>query len=272
MEGPWRGNRLRIRILNYIRRVFTIPDSTGFIHTALEATAYVAGARVYFWQARRTARPVPFDQRIVLLAAACIGALAGSKLLHVAQHAGALAEHGTWRDWIAGKSLLGGLLGGTLGVEAGKRLLGRRGSTGDAWVPALVAGIAIGRLGCQWSGLEDGTYGIPTALPWAWDHGDGIGRHPVALYELGAVVAMGIALHRWTSAPPGARFAAFLLGYCVLRLGLDGVKPPHFGAAQPVGMATGLHAGLTAIQWTAIAGAIGAAGLLRRRLHAPRTA
>jgi prolipoprotein diacylglyceryltransferase len=41
----------------------------------------------------------------------------------------------------------------------------------------------IGRLGCFFAGLPDYTYGTPTSLPWAVDLGDGIGRHPVQLYE-----------------------------------------------------------------------------------------
>jgi prolipoprotein diacylglyceryltransferase len=56
--------------------------------------------------------------------------------------------------------------------------------------------VIVGRFGCLFSGLPDGTYGTPTTLPWAVDLGDGVGRHPVQLYEslamllfLGAYVA-----------------------------------------------------------------------------------
>jgi phosphatidylglycerol---prolipoprotein diacylglyceryl transferase len=47
----------------------------------------------------------------------------------------------------------------------------------------LAAAIAVGRLGCFFSGIEDRTYGTPTDLPWGYDFGDGILRHPVELYE-----------------------------------------------------------------------------------------
>jgi prolipoprotein diacylglyceryltransferase len=43
--------------------------------------------------------------------------------------------------------------------------------------------IIIGRLGCFSAGLDDYTYGIQTTLPWGFDFGDGINRHPVQLYE-----------------------------------------------------------------------------------------
>ena len=48
----------------------------------------------------------------------------------------------------------------------------------------LSLAIAVGRFGCFFGGLPDQTYGTPTALPWAVDFGDGIGRHPVQLYEI----------------------------------------------------------------------------------------
>jgi prolipoprotein diacylglyceryltransferase len=53
----------------------------------------------------------------------------------------------------------------------------------------LAVGIAVGRLGCYFAGLDDFTYGTPTALPWGHDFGDGILRHPVQLYESAAMVA-----------------------------------------------------------------------------------
>ena len=51
------------------------------------------------------------------------------------------------------------------------------------FVPSLCAGIAVGRLGCFFAGLPDRTFGVPSALPWAVNFGDGTLRHPVQLYE-----------------------------------------------------------------------------------------
>jgi phosphatidylglycerol:prolipoprotein diacylglycerol transferase len=95
---------------------------------------------------------------------------------------------GTLNLWLSGvpavgRSVLGALCGGILAVELYKARTGIRGSTGLVFVPAFAALVAIGRIGCALSGLEDNTYGTPTTLPWAVDHGDGILRHPVAAYE-----------------------------------------------------------------------------------------
>jgi phosphatidylglycerol:prolipoprotein diacylglycerol transferase len=234
-------------------------------HFLLEAGAYVIGAQVY-WRAAAT-HPLPprRGDRLALLAGAVCGALIGSKLLHVAEHLPALWLANDWSLWLGGKSLLGGLLGGTMGVEIVKHHLGWSRPTGDAWVPALAVGIVIGRIGCQVSGLWDLTYGTPTALPWAWDYGDGIGRHPTALYEMVCVALLWAGVSRWVPPARGARFAAFLLGYCGIRFVLEFLKPP-FGEEQTAVLPAALYAGLTAIQWAAVIGGAYFCFSLSRRL------
>ncbi len=81
------------------------------------------------------------------------------------------------------KSVIGALFGGIVAVELTKRYYGIKGSTGAYFVPSLVLGIAIGRIGCFLGGLDDFTYGVETDLPWGVDFGDGVMRHPVQLYE-----------------------------------------------------------------------------------------
>ena len=80
-------------------------------------------------------------------------------------------------------SVAGALAGAIVGVEIYKRLRGIKGSTGSIFVGPFTVGVVVGRLGCFFAGLPDATYGTPTALPWAVNLGDGIGRHPVQLYE-----------------------------------------------------------------------------------------
>ena len=240
------------------------------VHFALEACAYAVGARMY-WRAARAQPAPPRNDRLALLAGAILGAFIGSKLLHLAEHLPALVQANDVQLWLAGKSLVGGLLGGTLGVELVKRNIGWTRPTGDAWVPALASGIMVGRIGCQLSGMWDLTYGIPTTLPWAWDYGDGIGRHPTATYEILLVGALWFALAGWHVAAPGARFAAFLLGYCVIRFMLEFLKPP-FGPPEASALPAALYGGLTAIQWAAALGATYFTVSLSRRLSQPALA
>ena len=76
-----------------------------------------------------------------------------------------------------------------------------------------------------------------------------------------------LAIRSRFSGTTGARFAALLLGYCVLRFGLEILKPP-FGPLAQGTLPVALYGGLTAIQWAAVAGAVWYGLLLRRRLAA----
>ena len=82
-----------------------------------------------------------------------------------------------------GRSILGALCGATFTVELYKHFKGVKNSTGYIYIVPFCICIAVGRIGCLLSGLSDNTYGIATDLPWGWDFGDHISRHPVPLYE-----------------------------------------------------------------------------------------
>lgn len=238
-------------------------------HLILEAAAYIVGAQIYWRLARLQPQP-PTGDRLLMLGGAIFGAMLGSKLLHVFEHLPALLDRNDIVLWVGGKSILGGFIGGTIGVELAKRAVGWRTATGDPWVPALAAGLTIGRLGCQLSGTWDQTYGSPTQLPWAWDYGDAIGRHPTAIYEI-LLLALALVVLRLPRLRihQGARFAAFLLLYCAIRFALEFLKPP-FGAAAAGTLPVALYLHLSAIQWAALAGGAWYFCLLRLRLQTPR--
>jgi len=234
-------------------------------HLLLEVLAYFLGARVYWHYAPKLNQPALAD-RLLLLGSAIFAAMLGSKVLHVLEHLPYLLAQRDWALWLGGKSVLGGFLGGTLGVELAKKAVRWQSSTGDPWVPALTVGLFIGRLGCQLSGTWDQTYGIPTRLPWAWDYGDGVGRHPTGLYEMALLlVAYGATRLPRVRARSGAAFALFLALYCLIRLGLEWLKPP-FGLAAPHSLPVALYGPFTAIQWAACVGAVCYLCLLRYRI------
>ncbi len=90
---------------------------------------------------------------------------------------------------------------------------------------------------------------------------DGVGRHPVQVYEMLFVMALAWSLHlarRYTSLRPGDRFRAFVVGYFVFRFGVEFLKPP-FGPASSVGdsaLVPAIYGGLTAIQLASLFGAV----------------
>ena len=128
-----------------------------------------------------------------------------------------------------GRSILGAMAGAILAVEFYKLATGTKGSTGLIFVFGFSTVVAIGRLGCFFSGLSDQTHGIPTSLPWAVDLGDGISRHPVQLYEsaamAGFLVAALIAIAR--SSPFFLRNGFYMMVgfYALQRFGWEFMKP-----------------------------------------------
>jgi prolipoprotein diacylglyceryltransferase len=128
-----------------------------------------------------------------------------------------------------GKSVVGGLAGAILAVEILKRRLGITGSSGLRFAAPLAAAIAVGRLGCFLSGIEDRTYGTPTDLSWGHDFGDSVSRHPVQLYEaiamtlfLAAFVPM---LRRGYRIAASAGFYLFVGVYAAQRFLWEFIKP-----------------------------------------------
>jgi prolipoprotein diacylglyceryltransferase len=219
-------------------------------HPVLETLAYAAGYAVFRWQRSRQGDVVAEPQRWTVLAAAAVGALVGSRLLGLAEQWPTVEA--AWRvgHLLAllfspgGKTIVGGLLGGWLGVEIAKRINGIRRRTGDLFALPLCVGIAVGRVGCFIAGLADDTYGKPTSLPWAVNLGDGIGRHPVQIYEILFLVLVGFVVSTQRKLPEGARFRIFLASYLAWRLAIDFLKP------QPL-----IH-GLNLIQWSCIGGLV----------------
>ena len=213
-------------------------------HVFFEVLAYAVAAGVFLWIRRRRGDALSGADRLSLVTAIFVGALVGSRLLAWFDNPGAQSRGIV--GLMDGKTLVGGLVGGWIATEVEKRRMGVRRPTGDLYVFPLIAGIAIGRIGCLLSGLPDGTYGTATMLPWGIDFGDGIARHPTALYESLFVIALGVLLIPvWRRGPVGHTFKWFTASYLAFRLVVDTIKP---GVA--------LFLGLTAIQWACVFGLI----------------
>lgn len=199
------------------------------VHAVFEWAGIFVGARLYLRSARASLAELGQSRHYGVVLGCLVGAAFGNKAVHWLYRADQwplLREH----PWLVlqGQSIVGGLLGGLIGVEIAKRLVGVRESTGDRFVTPILVGLIIGRIGCQLAGLHDDTFGVATTLPWSMDLGDGARRHPTALYDMAFAAIAWVALERW-GAPlarqPGLRFKLMLAAYLAWRLAIDGLKP-----------------------------------------------
>lgn len=214
-------------------------------HLVFETAAYAVAFRVYLWLRKRQGDALDDSHRWWMIAAAAMGAVVGSKVLYWFEEPALTLAH--WREpayLMGGKTIVGALIGGLFAVELAKRLLGITRRTGDLFAVPLCVGIAIGRIGCFLTGLDDHTAGIATALPWGVNFGDGTARHPTQLYEVLFVLALGGFLW-WRMLGPfvaGDLFKMFMVAYFAFRLACDFIKPD-----------VRVLFGLSSIQWACAA-------------------
>ena len=206
-------------------------------HLLFEMIAYTFGYRLYVWQRARSRDPINDEQRWLIFVGAAAGAFLGSHLLGVLERPAELAQL-NWLIWLDNKTVVGGFLGGLIGVETTKKVIGVRVSSGDLMTFPIIFALVIGRLGCHFAGLDDGTHGLPSNLPWAMDFGDGIPRHPVNLYEIAALLILALSIWRLEKQAPlpnGMRFKIFMIGYLFWRFFVEWLKPVWL---FPFGLAT----------------------------------
>ncbi len=198
-----------------------------------------------------------------------IGGLIGARAFYVVTFWEEFSGNwtGIFKVWEGGLVFYGGLVGGAIGF-----ILWKKRSPEIPWLrvadaagPALVAGHALGRLGCFFAGC---CYGLPTNVPWAVTFTRpealaplGTPLHPTQLYEFAFLAALGAYLWVRNIRPhrDGTVFADYLTIYPVGRFFIE-----HF-RADPA-----LAAGLTSGQIASLA-LFGLSFLLRFSIFRPKT-
>ena len=215
-------------------------------HPILESLAFIVGFQLYL----RLRRPnhVPEEKGIGVLIGAIIGGLTGSILLASLENLFNLLdqiEKGQWLAILNGKTIVGGLLGGLIGVETAKKMIGHQTSTGDDMAIPIAVGLITGRIGCFLAGMEDRTYGIKTNLWVGIDFGDGIPRHPTQLYEIVFLILFIFILYQFKKKKPwdGFVFQIFMTFYLLFRWLIEWIKP----IPKP-------YLEMSAIQWACLLG------------------
>ncbi len=173
------------------------------------------GVSAVIWSGRFKSRP----EMVVVYVTGLLGALLGAKLGYVVvelyTHYG---EGDFWRHALVGRTILGALLGGYLGVEGGKKLAGYGEPTGDVFALAVPVGVMLGRVGCLLHGCCQGV--ACSGGWWAVTGVDGLVRWPAAWVEFGFNAAAALVL--WVLYRAGAfkhqLFHLYLMGYALFRI------------------------------------------------------
>ncbi len=215
------------------------------LHWLLEYLAFFMAYRYYQRLKQRHDDGIASTNRLSIILGAAIGALLGSRIV-------GFLEQPIWpqnaMDFLTltqVKTIMGGLFGGLIGVEIAKKIINERRSSGNLMTLPIILGIFIGRIGCFLSGTKEFTYGKPTSFFMGMDLGDGLLRHPTALYELLFLIPLFFilqALWKWPWAQrQGNLFKLFMLSYFSFRFFIEFLKPNAF-----------FILGLSSIQWLCI--------------------
>lgn len=172
------------------------------------------GVSLAFWL--RLARR---DERLLFIyIAALVSAFLGAKIVYL------LAEGWIywdwperWLIWATGKTILGALLGGYLGVEMAKKALGYQSATGDFFALVAPLGILFGRIGCLLHGCCLGRVCEPHW--WTLRDAHGVTRWPAVPVEIAFNIIMlaGALVLRRRKLLPGQHFHLYLIAYGLFR-------------------------------------------------------
>jgi phosphatidylglycerol:prolipoprotein diacylglycerol transferase len=206
-------------------------------HDAFTVIALMVGLAIYYIELRRRGW---LDVPIVWISfAAILGAGIGARVITAWEHLDYYAALDGVPLTVAieqsGKSLIGALAGGYLGITLAKRAFGYTRSTGDAYVLAIPVATAIGRVGCFLSELPLGT---PTDLPWAISvspeaaaafarcPGCALPMHPSMLYEIAFNVVAALVIVRYQDRVPvpGEALKLYLLAAAIFRFLVEFVR------------------------------------------------
>jgi prolipoprotein diacylglyceryltransferase len=189
--------------------------------------AYFIGFRYFLYLRRKMGDPIPSSNRVWIL----IAAIFGSRLIGGLEDPPQIAiADNVLFYFYQNKTVLGGFLGSLLFVELVKKRIGERQASGDLFVYPVILALMIGRVGCFSMGVYEETYGVATSLPWGMPLGDGIIRHPVALYEIVFLLSLWIILlqlEKKYNLANGARYKLFMIAYLLFRFLLDFIKPHY---------------------------------------------
>jgi len=203
----------------------------NILHLALEYLAFFIAFRYYIVLRKKSVDNISSNNRLSIIIGAIFGALFLSRVIAFFENPLLHYEHG-WISILNNKTIMGGLFGGLLGVELAKKIIGEKQSSGDLFTLPIIFGIVIGRLGCFLAGIKEFTFGTETSSFLGMDLGDGLQRHPIALYEIVFLIFLFVFIKQRKKRPlkleNGNYFKLFMVSYFGFRFCIEFLKPNTF--------------------------------------------
>lgn len=198
---------IKLPELGILPEIYGIPSYAIFV-----ALGIAAGLIYYMNDAER--RKVKGEGVIEIVSAALIFGVVGSKIPII-------LEGGSLENILLGKSIVGGLIGGYIGVQIIKRKMNITLKMGNIIAPAVALGMSIGRIGCFLNGCCYGKVGL-----FGFDFGDGLIRYPTQLFEVAFHLIAFIILYQAKNKArrPGILFRYYILSYFVFRFIIEFIR------------------------------------------------
>ncbi|MBC8139496.1 MAG: prolipoprotein diacylglyceryl transferase [Fibrella sp.] len=228
----------------------TLPTLPGFLPNfgaspLFYLLGYCTGVLAFAWLARRRGISTAGVWSVALVG--LFGGLIGANLAQLIASGGKEA----------GKTVLGGIIGGYLSVHLYKKRIGLTRPLGDLFALALSAGEAVGRWGCFFGGCCYGRETNHTAWWSVYQHG--AERFPTQIYmsvASAAIFALLVALEKRRTLPENGLFYVQGLLACTARFAIE-----YYRTADAILF------GLTAAQWACLAGILFFGGMLARMIR-----
>ena len=222
--------------------------SMNIAHFTTMVLALVAGFVLSKFSQKKL--PLSFSQKLGLGIGGLVGAMTGAKLPFLFTDWDQFLSGAAW--FSDGKTILTGLVGGYLGVEAAKWAFEIRTKTGDSFLVPVAVAIAIGRIGCFFGSC---CYGTPTDLPWGvvFAKVDSLARHPTQLYE--TMFHLSAAVIGWWAADKSLfathHIKIYIACYAIYRFISETIRPEAriFAGLTGYQLASLLIAGLMIWLW-----------------------
>lgn len=195
--------------------LFHIGDWPVSSYSFFVMVALLAAVLVYLYEASKAKEAS--ENSFYIFMAAVFGGVLGAKIPVWVMNFHQIIANWPNLDFIfSGRTIIGGLIGGTLAVVLTRNHLKIKDKKGNLFVPSLGIAIFFGRIGCLLRGC---CYGTATDLPWSVNMGDGIMRHPTQLYEaiFGLIVFIATIKLDKTRIKAGLLFQIFLITYFTFR-------------------------------------------------------